>query len=418
MQFSAWLSVTASGFPYRKLSRYNSYVVVNLNIAIVHTPKRIAVLGATGSIGSQTLDIIEKHPELYKAQVLAAGRRADNLIGLALRHKPRLAIIGDESLLPQLRAALEPHGIATAAGPKALAECVEAADIDMVLTATVGYSGLEPTIHAIKAGKDIALANKETLVVAGNLVNRLLDESQSTIYPVDSEHSAIAQCLRGENAATVERLLITASGGPFRTWTHEQIAKATPDDALRHPNWSMGAKITIDSATLMNKGLELMEACWLFDRRPEEIEILVHRESVIHSLVEYVDHAIIAQLGVPSMKIPIQYALTYPDRYPCPVERLSLADCGGLTFGRPDEDTFQCLWACKEAMSRGGLFPALVNGANEEAVSLFLEGRIPFLKIGELVSSALTLDGGKTDFTLEDVLSADQSARAFVRSCL
>ena len=224
--------------------------------------------------------------------------------------------------------------------------------------------------------------------------------------------------MQGNTVSQVKRILLTASGGPFYGKSRQELENVTVEQALRHPNWSMGAKITIDSATLMNKGLELMEACWLFDRRPEEIEILVHRESVIHSLVEYVDHAIIAQLGVPSMKIPIQYALTYPDRYHCPVERLSLADCGGLTFGRPDEDTFQCLRACKEAMSRGGLFPALVNGANEEAVSLFLEGRIPFLKIGELVSSALTLDGGKTDFTLEDVLSADQSARAFVRSCL
>ena len=294
----------------------------------------------------------------------------------------------------------------------ALPEC------DIVLNAVVGMVGLQPTLAAIQAGKPLALANKEALVTGGRLVMDAAREKGVPVLPVDSEHSAIFQSMQGNTVSQVKRILLTASGGPFYGKSRQELENVTVEQALRHPNWSMGAKITIDSATLMNKGLELMEACWLFDRRPEEIEILVHRESVIHSLVEYVDHAIIAQLGVPSMKIPIQYALTYPDRYPCPVERLSLADCGGLTFGRPDEDTFQCLRACKEAMSRGGLFPALVNGANEEAVSLFLEGRIPFLKIGELVSSALTLDGGKTDFTLEDVLSADQSARAFVRSCL
>ena len=382
--------MTASGFPYRKLSRYNSYVVVNLNIAIVHTPKRIAVLGATGSIGSQTLDIIEKHPELYKAQVLAAGRRADNLIGLALRHKPRLAIIGDESLLPQLRAALEPHGIATAAGPKALAERVEAADIDMVLTATVGYSGLEPTIHAIKAGKDIALANKETLVVAGNLVNRLLDESQSTIYPVDSEHSAIAQCLRGENAATVERLLITASGGPFRTWTHEQIAKATPDDALRHPNWSMGAKITIDSASMMNKAFEIIEAHHLFHIEPSRISAVVHPQSIVHSMVEFTDGAVKAQFGVPDMHLPIAYALGCNTRLSGAEKSLRLEDYATLTFEKPDSKRFPCLDFAQICLERGGTAACAVNAANEVAVQSFLQGLITFPQIFEV--NMLTLE--------------------------
>ena len=248
---------------------------------IVNQPKNIAVLGCTGSIGTQTLDIVDKHPELYRASVLAAGRRVDELIGLARHHRPDLAVIADESALPRLRDALEPLGIRTAAGASALAEAAEEPGVEMVVTATVGYSGLEPTIRAIRAGKDIALANKETLVVAGDYVRRLLEKSPSRVYPVDSEHSAVYQCLAGEQRDKVRRLIITASGGPFRTWSRERIAAATAKDALKHPNWDMGAKITIDSATMMNKAFEIIEARWLFDMEPERISAIVHPQSII-----------------------------------------------------------------------------------------------------------------------------------------
>ena len=378
--------------------------------------KRVCVLGSTGSIGTQALEVCEALG--YPVAGLAARSSVRLLAEQAERFRPKAVCVFDPEAYGELTALLGHMDIELLCGMEGLCRLAALPECDMVLNAVVGMVGLQPTLAAIQARKPLALANKEALVTGGRLVMDAAREKGVPVLPVDSEHSAIFQSMQGNTVSQVKRILLTASGGPFYGKSRQELENVTVEQALRHPNWSMGAKITIDSATLMNKGLELMEACWLFDRRPEEIEILVHRESVIHSLVEYVDHAIIAQLGVPSMKIPIQYALTYPDRYPCPVERLSLADCGGLTFGRPDEDTFQCLRACKEAMSRGGLFPALVNGANEEAVSLFLEGRIPFLKIGELVSSALTLDGGKTDFTLEDVLSADQSARAFVRSCL
>ncbi len=384
---------------------------LNLKIAKVHTQKRIAVLGATGSIGRQTLDIIERHPELYKAQVLAAGHRADNLIELGLRLKPRLVVIGEESLLPRLREALAPHGIATAASPKALAECVEAPDIDMVLTATVGYSGLEPTIHALKAGKDIALANKETLVVAGNLVNRLLDESESTIYPVDSEHSAIAQCLRGESHTSVERLLITASGGPFRTWTPAQIAGATPADALRHPNWTMGSKITIDSATMMNKAFEIIEAHHLFHIEPSRISAVVHPQSIVHSMVEFTDGAVKAQFGVPDMHLPIAYALGCNTRLPGAEKPLRLEDYAMLTFEKPDADRFPCLGFAQLCLERGGTAACAVNAANEVAVQAFLESRISFPKIFEV--NMLTLDA--TTFVAvpdyEDFVAVNAEAR-------
>ncbi|MDE6436712.1 MAG: 1-deoxy-D-xylulose-5-phosphate reductoisomerase, partial [Muribaculaceae bacterium] len=276
---------------------------------VLNQKKRIAVLGATGSIGSQALDIISRHHDKYEAVVLTAGSRVNELIEAAAKHRPRLAIIARPELLPQLRAALEPLGIATAAGPEALAECVAAPDVDMVLTATVGYSGLEPTLNAIRAGKDIALANKETLVVAGELVNELLKSSTSRIFPVDSEHSAIAQCLMGEESSAVERLIITASGGPFRTWTADRIATAKAADALRHPNWSMGAKITIDSASMLNKAFEIIEAHHLFGIAPERITAVVHPQSIVHSMVEFTDGAVKAQLGVPDMRLPIAFAL-------------------------------------------------------------------------------------------------------------
>ncbi len=283
-----------------------------------------------------------------------------------------------------------------------------------MLNSVVGMVGLMPTLTAINHGTDIALANKETLVTGGKLVTETAKEKGVKIYPVDSEHSAIFQCMQGNKTSQVSKIILTASGGPFFGKTKEDIAQVSVEEALNHPNWSMGRKITIDSATLMNKGLEFIEAMWLFDLKPEQIEIVVHRESVIHSAVEYDDCSVIAQLGVPDMKIPIQYALLYPDRMECPTKRLSLIDYGTLTFAKPDYDTFDCLTACIKAITEGGNKPAVVNGANEEAVAAFLEGKISFLQIGELVTSALENIERKEITCLEDVLEADRVARDFV----
>lgn len=373
--------------------------------------KRIAVLGATGSIGSQTLDIINKHPELYKAVVLTAGRRVDELIELARRFRPRLAVIADEALLPRLRGALQPLGIETAAGAKALAECVEADDIDMVLTATVGYSGLEPTIHAIKAGKDIALANKETLVVAGELINKLLSESNTKIYPVDSEHSAIAQCLRGEKAEDVHKLIITASGGPFRTWTKERIATARAADALKHPNWDMGAKITIDSASMLNKAFEIIEAKYLFGIEPERITALVHPQSIVHSMVEFKDGAVKAQLGVPDMRLPIAYALGLNGRLEHVSPFLSLSDMASLTFEQPDTERFPGITLAYECLKRGGTAACTVNAANEIAVAAFLQNKIRFNDIYNTIANTLEDTSFIALPQFEDYVAINEEAR-------
>lgn len=378
----------------------------------VNTPKRIAVLGATGSIGRQTLDIISRHPERYHAVVLAAGSRVDDLIELAVQHRPRLAIIAREELLPRLREALEPLGIATACGATALAECVEADDVDMVLTATVGYSGLEPTVHAIRAGKDIALANKETLVVAGDLVNRLLKTSRTRIFPVDSEHSAIAQCLVGEDPASVDRLLITASGGPFRTWPAERIAAATAADALHHPNWSMGAKITIDSATMLNKAFEIIEAHHLFGIAPERIEAVVHPQSIVHSMVEFADGAVKAQLGVPDMHIPIAYALGEHSRLPGASRHLSLADYATLTFEKPDINRFPCLGLAHHCLRTGGTAACTVNAANEIAVAAFLKDEIGFNDIYRIIESTLSRASFVASPGYDDYVAVNGEARA------
>ena len=378
----------------------------------MNTPKRIAVLGATGSIGRQTLDIIGRHPELYKATVLAAGSRVDDLIALARVHRPRLAVIGRTELLPALRDALAPLGIATAAGATALAESVEADDVDMALTATVGYSGLEPTIHAIRAGKDIALANKETLVVAGDLIYRLLRDSRSKIYPVDSEHSAIAQCLMGEDPSKVNRLLITASGGPFRTWTKEQIAGATAADALRHPNWNMGAKITIDSATMINKAFEIIEAHHLFGIDGNRIEAVVHPQSIVHSMVEFVDGTIKAQLGIPDMHLPIAFALGEHNRLDGAEKKLRLEDYSTLTFERPDTVKFPCLSFARLCLSRGGTTACAVNAANEIAVAAFLEGKIRFTDIYQTIITTLENSTFVAAPGYEDYVAVNAEARA------
>ena len=382
---------------------------------IVNQPKNIAVLGCTGSIGTQTLDIVDKHPELYRASVLAAGRRVDELIGLARHHRPDLAVIADESALPRLRDALEPLGIRTAAGASALAEAAEEPGVEMVVTATVGYSGLEPTIRDIRAGKDIALANKETLVVAGDYVRRLLEKSPSRVYPVDSEHSAVYQCLAGEQRDKVRRLIITASGGPFRTWSRERIAAATAKDALKHPNWDMGAKITIDSATMMNKAFEIIEARWLFDMEPERISAIVHPQSIIHSMVEFTDGAIKAQLGVPDMRLPIAYALGCADRLEGAERPLTTDQLATLTFEQPDTSRFPCLALADEAIRRGGNAACVINAANEIAVAAYLHGQIGFYDIYDTIAHTL----GNASYIAEpgyaDYVASNTEARTIAR---
>ena len=374
--------------------------------------KRIAVLGATGSIGSQALDIISRHPDKYEAVVLTAGSRVNELIEAAAKHRPRLAIIARPELLPQLRAAIEPLGIATAAGPEALAECVAAPDVDMVLTATVGYSGLEPTLNAIRAGKDIALANKETLVVAGELVNELLKSSTSRIFPVDSEHSAIAQCLMGEESSAVERLIITASGGPFRTWTADRIATAKAADALRHPNWSMGAKITLDSASMLNKAFEIIEAHHLFCIAPERITAVVHPQSIVHSMVEFTDGAVKAQLGVPDMRLPIAFALGENTRLAGASRPLRLQDFSNLTFEEPDTHRFPCLGLAHYALEKRGNAACVINAANEIAVAAFLRDRISFPNIYETIAHTLTAVPFVAAPTFADYVASNAEARA------
>lgn len=352
-------------------------------------PHNIAVLGSTGSIGTQTLDIISQFPDRFRAVVLAAGRNVELLIKQAMRHRPALAVIADESKYSLLKEALEPLGIETAAGEMAMADAMERPDFDTVVTATVGYSGLLPTIRAIRTGKQIALANKETLVVAGELVSRLLAESKSKVIPVDSEHSAIYQCLVGEEKGSVNKLIITASGGPFRTMDSERIARMTAREALLHPRWQMGAKITIDSATMLNKAFEIIEARWLFDIEPERIEAVVHPQSIIHSMVEFIDGAVKAQLGIPDMRLPIRYALGDASRLPSSERPLSLADYSTLTFEKPDAEKFPCLTLAPYALSRGGNTACIINAANEVAVRAFLDGRISFPAIYSSITEAL-----------------------------
>lgn len=380
--------------------------------------KNIAVLGATGSIGRQTLDIISRHPELYRATVLSAGSRVDDLIEAARRFRPRVAVIAREELLPQLRNALEPLGIVCRAGDKALAESVEADDVDTVLTATVGYSGLIPTIHAIKAGKDIALANKETLVVAGDLITKLLKESQSKVFPVDSEHSAIAQCLAGEEKRAVRRLLITASGGPFRTWDRDRIFNAKPADALRHPNWNMGAKITIDSASMVNKAFEIIEARHLFGVEPSMIKAVVHPQSIVHSMVEFTDGAIKAQLGVPDMRLPIAYALGQHHRLPQAADALNLHDIASLTFEEVDTERFPTVQLAYEALEKGGTFACTFNAANEVAVKAFLDNRIPFGEIYHIIRSTLDRATFIANPSLDDYVASNSESRAIAGDIL
>lgn len=378
--------------------------------------KRLSLLGSTGSIGAQTLEVARAHRMPVAA--LAARRNIALLEQQAREFCPSLVCVYDREFYPALAERLRDLPIRVVTGEEGLCEAAAFPDADIVLNAVVGMIGLRPTLAAIEAKKELALANKETLVAGGQLVMQKAKENGVPIYPVDSEHSAIFQCLQGNDGRQVKKVILTASGGPFYGKKAPELADITPEQALRHPNWSMGAKVTIDSATLMNKGLELIEAVWLFGKKPQEVEIVVHPQSVIHSMVEYQDCAVIAQLGVPDMKIPIQYALTYPNRLSCPTKPLSFADYPQLTFGKPDTDTFRCLAACREAIERGGLYPALVNGANEAAVSLFLDGKISFLQIGKLVCGALELPAKTGEYTVDEVYEADRRAKEYVYASL
>ena len=380
--------------------------------------KQIAILGSTGSIGTQTLDVVRQHPNEFSVYALSAHRSLDLLIQQALEFNPAVVCIADEHLYQPLREALSDLPIKVMAGEKAIAEMVTMPAIDVVVAAMVGYAGLRPTIEAIKAKKNIALANKETLVVAGEIICRLAKRHQVSILPVDSEHSAIFQCLVGEDMHSVEKLLLTASGGPFRTFTYEQMQHVTAAQALQHPNWEMGAKITIDSASMMNKGFEVIEARWLFDIPVEKIQVLVHPQSVIHSAVQFVDGSVKAQLGTPDMRIPIQYALTYPARWLSDVPRLDLFAVKQLTFEEPDMQRFPNLRLAYEAMEKGGNMPCILNAANEVVNLAFREGKCGFLQMSEVIEQTMGTTSFITEPTYEDYVQTDKEARKIAKELL
>ena len=375
--------------------------------------KGIALLGSTGSIGTQSLDVCRMHG--YRVVCLTANRRVDLMETQIREFRPDLVSMMDPVAADDLRTRVADTGTKVLSGMDGLIECATYSGADTVLNAVVGMVGLQPTLAAIQAKKTLALANKETLVAGGHLVTNTAKAYGVDILPVDSEHSAIFQCLQGSpEKGAVKKLILTASGGPFFGKTLAELENVTAADALKHPNWDMGAKITIDSATMMNKGLEFIEAKWLFDMPIDAIDIVVHREGVVHSAIAYQDNSVIAQLGVPDMRIPIQYALTYPRRLPSPVQELSLVDYGKLTFYAPDYDTFRCINVCKDAIAAGGLRPAAANGANEESVRLFLNGKIKFTDIAVLNRAAMEACPQVADYTLDDVLQADRAARDYV----
>lgn len=377
--------------------------------------KNISILGSTGSIGTQSLDVCRMHG--YSVKCLTANSSVEKIEEQVREFKPELVCLMNENAAEDLRVRIKDTPTRVTSGMQGLIECATYNGADIVLNSVVGMIGLMPTLEAIKAKKTIALANKETLVAGGHLVTNLAKENGVSILPVDSEHSAIFQAMQGApNKKAIKKIILTASGGPFFGKKLSELENVTAKDALKHPNWDMGAKITIDSATMMNKGLEFIEAKWLFDMPNDDIEIVVHRESVVHSAIVYQDNSVIAQLGVPDMRIPIQYALTYPEREPSPVAPLSLADYGKLTFFEPDYKTFKCINVCKNAIEKGGLYPAAANGANEESVKLFLEGKIKFTDIAYLNEEAMLKAPCKKDFTLNDVLEADRLAREYVRN--
>lgn len=375
--------------------------------------KTVSILGSTGSIGTQSLVVCKKMG--YRVHALTAHSNWKLLEQQVREFSPAIAVLTDPDAAEQLRLALQDTKTTVLSGMNGILEVVSHKEQDTVINALMGVAGLLPTVRAIEAGNNVALANKETLVAGGKLVTDLVREKGVLLTPIDSEHSAIFQCLQGNTTDSVQRLIITASGGPFYGKSREELKGIRKEQALRHPNWSMGAKITIDSSTLMNKGLEFIEAMWLFSMPPEKIQIVVHPQSIIHSMVEYVDGSVMAQMGAPDMMIPIQYALTWPERFDSPAKRLDLLSCGSLTFGKPDLETFTCLADCIEAAKRGGLYPCIVNGANEEAVSLFLQDRIGYLDLFAAVRAALDHFAPGDYTSAEEVLEADRMAREFVR---
>jgi 1-deoxy-D-xylulose-5-phosphate reductoisomerase len=378
--------------------------------------KRIAILGSTGSIGTQALQVIKENPEYFIVEVLVANSNADLLIKQALEFHPNAVVIGDESKYQSVKEVLQPKDIKVFAGEKAIEQIVEMETIDLVLAAIVGYAGLASTINAIQHKKNIALANKETLVVAGELVTQLARENAVNIYPVDSEHSAIFQCLAGEWDNAIEKIYLTASGGPFRGKKINDLISITKRDALRHPNWSMGAKITIDSATLMNKGLEVIEAKWLFNLQPSQIDVIVHPQSIVHSLVQFEDGSLKAQMGLPDMKLPIQYAMAYPQRIKNNFERFDFLKYPQLTFEQPDKETFKCLQLAFDAMNKGGNMPCVLNAANEIAVQAFLEDKIKFLQIAEVVEKCLEKSHYIKTPNYSDYVECDNELRKFAEN--
>ncbi len=375
--------------------------------------KNISILGSTGSIGTQTLDVVDKLG--LNVCALTASTNISKLEEQVRKYNPELAVVFDEEKAKEFKDNIKDLSVKVLSGMDGLIEAATIQNAELVLNSVVGMVGLKPTLAAANAKKDIALANKETLVAGGQLVTDAVKNNDVKLLPVDSEHSAIFQCLQGmPDKKMLKKLILTASGGPFFGKTEDELRSVTIEQALNHPNWSMGAKITVDSASMMNKGLEIIEAKWLFDMPAEDIDVIVHRESIIHSLIEYCDNSVIAQLGLPDMRIPIQYAITYPERYPSPAKELNLSEIGKMTFFEPDYNTFKCLSACKKALSMGGIATAVANGANEEANMLFRKGKISFLNIGELVTGAVDSIKNFKPSTVEDVLRADKLAREYV----
>lgn len=379
--------------------------------------RTLAILGSTGSIGTQALDVVRKNPEHFEVYALTANHRIDLLIDQAKEFNPEVVVIANKSLYEPLKQALSTLPIKVWAGSEAIAQVVESSPIDIVLTAMVGYSGLKPTIHAIKAGKTIALANKETLVVAGELITKLAIENKVPILPVDSEHSAIFQCLNGENNR-IEKIYLTASGGPFRNYTKEQLKTVTQEQALNHPNWDMGAKVTIDSASMMNKGFEMIEAKWLFGLQPEQIQVVVHPQSIIHSMVQFEDSSVIAQLGMPDMRLPIQYALAYPTRLKSDYERVDFFKLGTMTFEEADTDKFRNLAYAFESVRTGGNMPCILNAANEIVVDAFLNKKIGFLQMSDVIEKTMQQASFIQSPTYENYVESNEEARNIASSII
>jgi 1-deoxy-D-xylulose-5-phosphate reductoisomerase len=379
-------------------------------------PKRIAVLGSTGSIGTQALDVIRQHSDTFSVEVLSAYNNSKLLIEQAIEFNPNVVVIGSSALHDKVASALEPYNIKVYSGEESLLQVIEMETIDMVLVALVGFAGLKPTLKAIESGKPIAIANKETFVVAGELVTRMARERAVNLYPVDSEHSAIFQCLVGEFHNPVEKIYLTASGGPFRGQNNDFLSRVTKEEALKHPNWSMGCKVSIDSATLMNKGLEVIEAKWLFGLKPEQIEVVVHPQSIVHSLVQFEDGSIKAQLGLPDMRLPIQYALSYPNRLKSSMPRFDFLNYPEFTFEKPDRETFRCLDLAYAALGKGGNMPCIINAANEVAVGAFLKDRIRFTAIADVIESCMAKASFVQKPGLEDYINSDLQVREIAGS--